>query len=396
VRLPTTTIIFGSSAALLIWCQSSIPEALVVNARYHSGGVGYGGGSGYDTAAGMGYSAPSSSQEMLMPPVAWLYQDKDAAFRACPVLLGLCIAAAVGYVLQHYSAGLLPFQRLTVFYPPTLKAGEVWRLFTHVLLHGDLGHLFVNVLHVLNTLDLEAVPAGVGYPDRYSLGSRHVAGVAATAAAYGALVGCIPYWGAMFEGLSSLCFGLDGALLASCGLLLGSGSGGASLQSFLQVRGFYAALHMGMDVLRGCSSPGGTVGNFSHFAGFVAGACYVFAMLPDIGGRALPTIPCLTGSSGVWREDKCLAMFAAKYSWPVHQVQNVAIGILLTGALLALLNAFFGRGKASDASADGYSIFVRRASGGNRPGGASGDSALEAAMARSLHTHAAEQQRDRR
>ncbi|CAE7863220.1 unnamed protein product, partial [Symbiodinium sp. KB8] len=55
---------------------------------------------------------------------------------------------------------LLNFQRITVFYPPTLKAGEVWRLWTHALLHSDLGHLAVNMLHILNTLDLEGVVLG--------------------------------------------------------------------------------------------------------------------------------------------------------------------------------------------------------------------------------------------
>ncbi|CAK0818217.1 unnamed protein product [Prorocentrum cordatum] len=56
-----------------------------------------------------------------------------------------------------------------------------------------------------------------------SLGTFHVACAAAVATAFGALVGSVPYFGAMFEGASALCFGLDGALLGSCGLLLGLG-----------------------------------------------------------------------------------------------------------------------------------------------------------------------------
>eukprot|EP00439_Symbiodinium_sp_Y106_P061371 s1732_g9.t1 len=146
-----------------------------------------------------------------------------------------------------------------------------------------------------------------GYPGAYALGSFHTARAAATATAFGALVGSVTSFGAMFEGAirraacdgaSALCFGLDGALLASASppelrylaasqalgakLLLGGGSD-PSLRSFLQVRGMYAVIHMGIDILRGCSSPYGTIGNVSHLSGFVGGFCYIVLALPELG-----------------------------------------------------------------------------------------------------------------
>ncbi|CAK9081160.1 unnamed protein product [Durusdinium trenchii] len=284
-------------------------------------------------------------------------RDWELVRIACPTLLGFCCAAVVGFILQHCFQRLVPFQRLAVFYPPTLKACEVWRLWTHTLLHSDLGHLAVNLLHILNTLDLEGVVLGSGYPSSYTLGSLHTGRAAATAAAYGALWGSLTSFGAMFEGASAVCFGLDGALLAVCGLLLGADAD-PSLRSFLEVRGLYAAIHMGIDILRGCSSPYGTIGNVSHLAGFVGGFCYILLVLPEIGGRPAPTLPCLRRGPSAWREERCLAFFSPEYSLSVLEAQRYAGLVLITGVALALLNAFVCQRQAH-ASADGYSIFVK-------------------------------------
>ena len=315
---------------------------------------------------------------VLLPPVVWVFQDWQLVRLACPTLLGFCVAAVVGFILQHCFQRLWSFQRLTVFYPPTLKAFEVWRLWTHTLLHSDLGHLAVNLLHVLNTLDLEGVVLGSGYPGSYTLGSLHTGRAAATAAAYGALVGSLSSFGAMFEGASAMCFGLDGALFAVCGLLLGANVD-PSLRSFLEVRGLYVAIHMGIDILRGCSSPYGTIGNVSHLAGFVGGFCYILVMLPEIGGRPVPTVPCLRRGHSGWNEDRCLAFFSREYSASVDEVQTYAMGVLGAGIVLAVLNAFVCQRQAH-ASADGYSIFVKAQ-----------DSAFEQAVSRSRETFAAEQ-----
>lgn len=305
-----------------------------------------------------GYEDTSSSAGgVLLPPVVWVFKDWELVRIACPTLLAFCFAAVLGFILQHCFQRLFSFQRFCVFYPPTLKAFEVWRLWTHTLLHSDLGHLAVNLLHILNTLDLEGVVIGSGYPGSYTLGSLHTGRAAALAAAYGALVGSVSSFGAMFEGASAMCFGLDGALFAVCGLLLGANVD-PSLRGFLEVRGLYVAIHMGIDIMRGCSSPYGTIGNVSHLAGFVGGFCYVLVVLPEIGGRPVPTVPCLRKKHSGWNEDRCLAFFSREYSAGVDEVQNYALGILGLGIALALLNAFVCQ-RQHHASADGYSIFVK-------------------------------------
>jgi len=323
------------------------PQALTY-ARYQS----------YDSDLyGTSYGGGGGGGGVLLPPLVWVVKDFELTKIACPTLLGICGAAFVGFCLQHCFSRFLNFQRITVFYPPTLKAGEVWRLWTHALLHSDLGHLAMNILHILNTLDLEGVVLGSGYPGVYALGSRHTARAAATATAFGALVGSVSCFGAMFEGASALCFGLDGALLASSALLLGAGSQ-PSLRGFLEVRGWYAIIHMGIDILRGCSSPHGTIGNVAHVAGFVGGFCYIIIELPELGGRAVPTIPCLQHSGRRWEETHCLAFFTPEYSLSVEQARIYAAGLLLFGAAAAVLNAFVCQ-RHAHASADGYSVFVK-------------------------------------
>ncbi|CAE8689682.1 unnamed protein product, partial [Polarella glacialis] len=177
----------------------------------------------------------------------------------------------------------------------------------------------------------------------------------------------------MFEGASALCFGLDGALLGACALLLGAGAE-PSLRGFLEVRGIYVMIHIGIDVLRGCGSPGGTIGNVAHFGGFIGGLCYVLAVLPDLGGREVPTVPCLAkGANGRWDQVECLAFFSPRYAFPMEQVQRWAMLVLAIGAVAALLNAFVVHRRAH-ASADGYSVLVKA------PGGrsaAAGDRDME-------------------
>jgi len=367
------------------------PAAAGAYSQYHSvygdslySNPSYGGG-GYGQSSGM-----------LLPPIAWLLQDYDGAVAACPTLISLCVAAACGFVVQHVLGRFLPVVRLTVFYPPTLKAGELWRLWSHVLLHSDLGHLAMNLMHILNSLDLEGVARGSGYPSCYTLGSLHTARVVGITAAYGALVSSVTCFGAMIEGASAVCFGLDGALLAACALQLGAGAD-PSLQGFLMMRGVYAVLHMGMDLLRGCSSPQGTIGNAAHVAGFIGGFCYVVLALPALGGRPVPTVGCFPGGRWSSHNQECLAFFDPKYAMPVDTARLVAEVVLASGLVLALLNAFVWH-RSVHPSADGYSVLVKasHSGGGGALGQTGGDvSDLQAALARSRETFAAEERQRR-
>lgn len=308
----------------------------------------------------------------VMPPITWLFMDDTEVFATCPALLGIGFATLAGFVAQKWCTRY-PIGRVTVFYPPTLRAGELWRLCTHVFLHSDMGHLLSNMLHILNTLDLEGVMAGSGYPDKYALGSYHIACLAAVAAAYGALVGSVKYFGAMFQGASALAFGLDGALLCSCALLLGSGSDPA-VRHFFGIRCFYALIHIGIDVVQGCSAPHGTIGNLPHFAGFVAGICYLLAFRPLLGGRPMPQVPC---KRGIFKKRECYAFVKPDWVFQADMAQSIATVVLLAGVSAALFNAFW-RHRDVHPSADGYSVFFTPPT---RLGGQSQD--VEVATARS-------------
>lgn len=386
----SVTIAIFTTVLSLLWTSVPGVQAALVAGRYNSG---------FDSIYMNPMGDRGQSSGILLPPIAWLFQDHKATYAACPVLVGVCAAVVGGYVLQHCLGRCLPVQRLAVFYPPTLKAGELWRLFSHVLLHSDLGHLLANLLHILNTLDLEGTVRGQDYPASYALGSRHTAGAAAIATVFGALVGSVSCFGAMFEGASALCFGLDGALLASCALLLG-GSEDPALQGFLQVRGWYAAIHMGMDMLRACGSQQGTIGNLAHLAGFIGGFCYVILAMPPLGGRRVPIVGCYgkgwaLGTSGY---QECFAFFSPRYVAPVKEVQQIAMMTLAIGVTAALLNAFVWHSTVH-ASADGYSVLVKPP--GKGPDGRGGrvlgrgDGDLEAALVRSQRTFADEQRRHR-
>ncbi|CAK0818218.1 unnamed protein product [Prorocentrum cordatum] len=143
-----------------------------------------------------------------------------------------------------------------------------------------------------------------------------------------------------------------------------------SLAGFMQVRGWYAVVHVGLDLIRGCSGNSATVGTLSHLAGFVGGLCYVLAALPDLGGQPVPTVPCLrAGPGGRFVEAECLAFFSIGYKAPVQQVRQAAVAVLACGAAAAVFNAFVVQSRAH-ASADGYSLLVKPPSAGARPAAA--------------------------
>lgn len=191
------------------------------------------------------------------------------------------------------------------------------------------------------------------------MGSSHTACVATFAAVIGALAGSVTYFGAMFEGASALCFGLDGALLGACSLVLGAG-GDPKLRGFIQARAWYAAVHMGIDVMRWCGNSRGTIGNISHLAGFAAGLLYVPLAQPDLGGRPLPKMPCFSRTlrSPFLMREQCFAFLFPHYAMPVWEVQLVVMALLLLLILAALLNTFW-RHRFLHASANGYSVFVK-------------------------------------
>ncbi|CAL1140557.1 unnamed protein product [Cladocopium goreaui] len=243
-----------------------------------------------------------------MLPLLWSFMDWPNSFfqvcdgdRALTIFVALCI---LGYLCQVF-APFLRLDRFFSFYAPCMKKGEFWRFFTYFMLHSDLQHLCVNLFHLMDALDLEGVPdlemspgvplkctrdgpvASICYPD-IGIGWNNVVGIMATVLAFGALLGTIKNFGALVQGASSVCFGVDGALIALYGVFLGAG-----LDQKLRIPEFVAffwmrigiiAFHIVIDIVQSvCGSGKDTVGTVAHMASLVAGFCYVIIFLPPMG-----------------------------------------------------------------------------------------------------------------
>mmetsp|Transcript_60358 Transcript_60358/g.135947 ORF Transcript_60358/g.135947 Transcript_60358/m.135947 type:complete len:378 (-) Transcript_60358:12-1145(-) len=308
-----------------------------------------------------------SRSHTLQPPLVWLYLQPEATLATCPAITLLCGIAVVGFVLQK--CGCYNFVRAAIFYAPTLKAGEIWRFITHIALHADFMHLILNIVHLLNTLDLEDAVPGFGYSNAYSLGSNHIVRIMIVSSAYGALVSSVATFNAMLMGASSVCFGLDGALLGASAVLLGARHD-PMLESFLLARGTFTAIHICIEILRMLSNSDRGVSHIAHFGGFVAGLCYVVVVAPDLGGRAIPTVPC--AQRGFYSPyEECYAFFSPAYTMTKARAQFLCGQVFTIGLIAAIYNTFV-RHKAVHPYADGYSLFVGPPSSGQRLGGRRG------------------------
>merc|ERR1712211_24488 len=115
---------------------------------------------------------------------------------------------------------ILQLNRWFSFYAPSLRYGEFWRFFTYFMLHSDFQHLFVNVTHLMDALDIEGVPgvelspgvplrcnshgaaSGLCYPD-VGIGTKHTVALVAAVLAYGSFLGSSRQYGALLQGASS-------------------------------------------------------------------------------------------------------------------------------------------------------------------------------------------------
>jgi len=313
-----------------------------------------------------------------MLPLLWPFMDIPNSFRqvchGCPTLasfLGLCV---LGYLLQNF-AQFLRLDRFLSFHAPCMKKGEFWRLFTYFALHGDLQHICANLFHLLDTLDLEGVPevevsAGVGlrcardglatsvcYPD-IGIGSQHTMALIALVLAYGALVGTICNFGALVQGASSVCFGVDGALIALYAMFLGAGLDAQlsmpDFGKFFWMRIGLIAFHIFIDLAQTlCGSGKDTVGTVAHIASLVAGFCYMVLVLPPIGDSSLFDIArpyivsCGMTSPRYVTTDRataeCIAFFSKTNGMEVGRAKLIAALILGGGVFASMVNAFLKR-----------------------------------------------------
>lgn len=323
-----------------------------------------------------------------MLPLLWSFMDWPNSFfqvcdgdRALTIFVALCI---LGYLCQAF-APFLRLDRFFSFYAPCMKKGEFWRFFTYFMLHSDFQHLCVNLFHLMDALDLEGVPdlemspgvplkctrdgpvASICYPD-IGIGWNNVVGIMATVLAFGALLGTIKNFGALVQGASSVCFGVDGALIALYGVFLGAGLDQKlripEFGAFFWMRIGIIAFHIVIDIVQSvCGSGKDTVGTVAHFASLVAGFCYVIIFLPPMGdgsffGSDRPYIVnCgMTSPKYVTLDEattQCLAFFRRSNGIEIGTAQAIACTILGAGVLVALVNAFLKR----DISDDGIAVF---------------------------------------
>lgn len=321
-----------------------------------------------------------------MLPLLWPFMDFPnsvyevcSGCRALTTFIALCV---VGYILQNFVT-VLNLNRFFSFFAPCMKKGEFWRLFTYFMLHSDLQHLCINLMHLLDALDLEGVPnlevslgvplkctrdgpvGSICYPD-VGIGRQHVIALIALVLAYGALIGTIKSFGALVQGASSVCFGVDGALIALYAMFLGAG-----LDSQLKIPEFGAffwmrigiiAFHIIIDVVQSiCGSGKDTVGTIAHMASLVAGFCYVILVLPPMGDGSLFTstqpyiINCgMTSPKYTTIEEattECIAFFRRGNGVEVATAQNVAMVILGGGILVSIVNAVLKRHISDDGMA---------------------------------------------
>merc|ERR1712217_714906 len=261
-----------------------------------------------------------------------------------------------------------------------MKKGEFWRLFTYFMLHSDLQHLCINLMHLLDALDLEGVPdlevspgvplrctrdgpiASICYPN-VGIGSAHVVCVFAVVLAYGALLGTIKNFGALVQGASSVCFGVDGALIALYAMFLGAGLDQQlkipEFGAFFWMRIGIIAFHIIIDVVQSlCGAGKDTVGTMAHMASLVAGFCYVILVLPPMGDGSLfdsqqpYLINCgITSPAYVTMESattQCIAFFRRGNGMEVATAQRLAISILGGGVFISVVNAVLKRHISDD------------------------------------------------
>jgi len=318
-----------------------------------------------------------------MLPLLWPFMDWPASFwevcYGCPALTTFLALCVVGSFLQNF-ASFLRLDRFLSFYAPCMKKGEFWRLFTYFVLHSDLQHLCVNLFHLLDTLDLEGVPdlevspgvplrctrdgpmASICYPN-VGIGTEHVISVIAVVLAYGALVGTIKNFGALVQGASSVCFGVDGALIALYAMFLGAGLEQQlkipEFGSFFWMRIGIIAFHIIIDIVQSiCGAGKDTVGTMAHMASLAAGFSYVILVLPPMGEGDLfdstrpYIINCgMTSPKYVTMDDattQCIAFFRRGNGMEVGTAKNLAIAILGSGVLASVVNAYFKRHISDD------------------------------------------------
>jgi len=200
------------------------------------------------------------------------------------------------------------------------------------------------------------------YPD-VGIGFYHTIGCIMVVLAFGALIGTIKSFGALVQGASSVCFGVDGALIALYAMFLGAGLDSQlkipEFGSFFWMRIGIIGFHIIIDVVQSaCGSGKDTVGTIAHMASLVAGFCYVILVLPPMGDGSLfdslhpYIIPCgLTSPTYTTLDEaskECVAFFTRGNGIELQFARKIAAGIMGGGVFLAIVNAIHKRDISDD------------------------------------------------
>jgi hypothetical protein len=194
------------------------------------------------------------------------------------------------------------------------------------------------------------------------IGQNHTFCLMLMVLAYGCCVSSLLNFGAFMQGASTVCFGVDGAVLTMYALFLGADLD-AQLKipqfgSFFWLRIGMTCFHIVMELVRSfCGGGKDTVGTMAHMASFIAGICYFFTVLPPMGDGTLFDTPrpyivgCdTTNPRGmvIKSNKQCLALFTRSFQVELWLAKTIGTVILLGGFILAGLNAYKNRHISDD------------------------------------------------
>jgi len=290
------------------------------------------------------------------PPITWpflFYEDWQSGlmdvWTHSPVLVSIGALGIIGLILQKLTNSApcgSTFLRLTVLFPPaTLKHGEFWRFLTHIFLHSDVLHLLLNLVMLCFALDLEGLPRTIAYssetPPIY-VGSLNVIWVVAVSAFSSGLGASIFTFQGMIEGLSGVCFGLQGAIMGLCMIGIGYNTSGRYAPA-LRGRLYYACMWLVFDVIRTLlvmmAGNGSTIGFAGHLFGFIGGIIAVSL-------AAWVKLPCQYDSLSILPSSGTCVAFAGipfldekRFVLPTETAQFYAVCVLAVLLAIALFNA---------------------------------------------------------
>eukprot|EP00471_Norrisiella_sphaerica_P014412 CAMPEP_0184498224 /NCGR_PEP_ID=MMETSP0113_2-20130426/38432_1 /TAXON_ID=91329 /ORGANISM="Norrisiella sphaerica, Strain BC52" /LENGTH=633 /DNA_ID=CAMNT_0026885651 /DNA_START=89 /DNA_END=1990 /DNA_ORIENTATION=+ len=329
-----------------------------------SSGMNNGGRGGYaGSTRGVFRRVSAQTVDIRYPPVPLMWPLtfcgsnsyrclRDIAYSS-PVIVSIGFLGIIGLVLQK-ATNRAPcgctFLKLSVLFPPAaIKHGEIWRFFTHTMLHSDVLHLLLNILMITFALDLEGIPSFVSYrsPETppISVGSTYVMWIVFISCLFSGMGASISTFLAMIQGLSGVCFGLHGAIVGICMCALGYNPR-TRHGPFIRGRLYYSCMWMAFDIARALlvtcagNNNSSTVTFIGHLAGFLGGIVAI-AMSPPLQFRCHQKSLPFLGNSG-----NCVAFSGIpfldqeRYIFTVEDSEFYCLALIICMMALVAITAF--------------------------------------------------------